>query len=113
MMDVDNPPILYPHLNEDTKRLLSGTLDERVAWVHLPHFIFFDSMRKLYEKIEQIFERVAATQTFNELDLQNIESTAILGDTGSGKTTFCRYFLQQIGRASSRARVYISVVAVS
>ena len=40
MMDVDNPPILYPHLNEDTKRLLSGTLDERVAWVHLPHFIF-------------------------------------------------------------------------
>jgi hypothetical protein len=102
----------YEHLEAGTIPMLSKTLNQKIRWVNQPHFVFFDELTRLYKKLKEILERVTYTQQLEENELYNIESMAILGDTGSGKSTFCDYFLKQHPRIRGEIRDILPVTHV-
>ena len=82
----------YSHLNEETRAIMNANLAARQLWNNTPHFVFFDKAPKLLQKLNWIFRQTTTMQSLGARDLYDIESITIVGKTGAGKSTFCRYF---------------------
>ena len=102
----------FPHLNAETKAIVNEDLCTRELWNNRPHFVFFDKIPKLLQKLNWIFQQTAMMQSLDPQDLYDIESLTIVGRTGAGKSTLCRYFQGLHSRHQVEEREIIPVVHV-
>ncbi|WP_371806398.1 TniB family NTP-binding protein [Candidatus Lokiarchaeum ossiferum] len=83
-----------------------------MSWNRIPHFVFYDQAYQLLDKVQWIFEQTSLMQKQSGNELYDIESMSIVGMTGAGKSTFCRFFQSLYPRKSKGDVEIIPVVHV-
>ncbi len=102
----------YKHLNQETNAIMEKDSNSLQFWMRIPHFVFFDKTNNILEKTNWITQQTAIMQSLDDDELYDIESMSIVGETGAGKTTFCRFFKELYPKKNTGKKEIIPVVHI-
>lgn len=85
MTDEDNK-----HLNDKTRRVLPLSLDERIQWVNMRHFVMTEPAARLLDQLENAFQQTSARDFYDFPS--DVDTFSVIGGTGLGKSSIFQYF---------------------
>ena len=77
------------HLNNETKRIVEGGLEERVRWVQEEHFVYYPKAQACIEELSYLM-----WQQKNKSFPSDLNQFSIIGESGVGKSSIIGEFMQ-------------------
>jgi len=77
------------HLNNETRRIIEGSLEDRVRWVQEDHFVYYPKAQACIEELSYLM-----WQQKNRAFPSDLDQLSIIGESGVGKSSIIREFMQ-------------------
>lgn len=77
------------HLNNETRKIMDGSLEDKVRWVQEDHFVYYPKARACIEELSYLL-----WQQKNRSFPSDLDQFSIIGESGVGKSSIIREFIQ-------------------
>ncbi|MHA1448103.1 MAG: TniB family NTP-binding protein [Candidatus Hodarchaeales archaeon] len=89
---------VYTHLNAETQRMMSKSINEKIAWVEQNHFVYHHKAKECLGYLEMLLQRLKLRKKHNINSTNfkdDIVGMTITGESGTGKSTTLRKFMDK------------------
>jgi len=76
-------------LNNETKKIIEGSLEDRMRWIQEDHFVYYPKAQACIEELSYLM-----WQQTNRSFPSDLDQFSIIGESGVGKSSIIREFIQ-------------------